>query len=225
MNVLQQAVNRPSHLPGIVGFYGASGYGKSFAAAFAANKFRAVYIECKSVWTKTAFLQAISKELGINPDKKTASIMLEEISEQLSKSRLPLIIDEMDHIVDKKFVEVIRDIYEGSHAPILLIGEEQLDMKLRKWERFHNRMLAWQPAQPSDLDDTKALARLYCKDVKIDDQLLNKITHESKGITRRICVNLNLVQQEALNRGQDTISLKEWSDKPLYTGDAPRRIS
>lgn len=220
--LLQSAINRPVHLPGMVVFYGPSGWGKSFSAAYAANKFRAIYVECKSTWTKRALLEAILKEIGIKPGK-TAYEMVDQISEQLALSGLPLIIDEMDHIVEKKAVEVIRDIYEGSNAPILMIGEEEIDVKLRKWERFHNRILQWQPAQPADLQDTKQLANLYCNDVEIADDLLNKITQDSLGITRRICVNLNLVQQAAINKGKDTISLSEWGNTPLYTGDAPRR--
>jgi DNA transposition AAA+ family ATPase len=220
--LLQQAINRPAHLPGMVCFYAPSGWGKSFSAAYAANKFWAIYVECKSTWTKIALLEAILKEMGIKPAKR-AYRMVDQISEQLALSGLPLIIDEMDHIVEKKAVEVIRDIYEGSNAAMLLIGEENIDIKLRKWERFHNRMLAWQPAQPSDLEDTKQLAKLYCHDVEIADDLLSKITQDSLGITRRICVNLNLVQQAALNQGKDTIKLSEWGNKPLYTGDAPRR--
>lgn len=220
--LLQNAINRPAHLPGMVVFYAPSGWGKSVSAAYAANKFRAIYVECKSTWTKRALLEAILKEMGLKP-AGTAYQMVDQISEQLALSGLPLIIDEMDHIVEKKAVEVIRDIYEGSNAPILMIGEEEIDIKLRKWERFHNRILEWQPAQPADLNDTKQLAALYCKDVTISDDLLNKITHDSLGITRRICVNLNKVQQYALNQGQDTINQKEWGNQPLYTGEAPRR--
>lgn len=220
--LLQNAINRPSHLPGMVVFYGPSGWGKSFSAAYAANKFRAIYVECKSTWTKRSLLQAILKEMGIKP-LGTAADLVDQISEQLALSGLPLIIDEMDHIVKKKAVEVIRDIYEGSNAPILMIGEEQIDTKLRKWERFHNRILEWLPAQPADLQDTKSLAALYCKDVTISDDLLNKITNDSLGITRRICVNLHKVQQYALNQGRDSINLNDWGNQPLYTGDAPRR--
>lgn len=220
--LLGQAMNRPAHLPGMVVFYGPSGWGKSFSAAHAANKFRAVYVECKSTWSKRDLLEAIVKDIGMQP-ARTASKMIDQISEQLALSGLPLIIDEMDHIVHKKAVEVIRDIYEGSNAAILMIGEEEIDIKLKKWERFHNRILSWQPAQPSDLEDTKQLAQLYCKDVQISDDLLEKICNDSLGITRRICVNLNMVQQHALNLGQDTITAAEWGSNQLYTGEAPRR--
>jgi DNA transposition AAA+ family ATPase len=220
--LLEQAMNRPSHLPGMVTFFGPSGWGKSFAAAYAANKYRAYYVECKSTWTKKALLSAILKEMGIQT-ASTIYEMTDQISEQLARSGLPLIIDEMDHIVEKRAVEVIRDIYEGSNAPILMIGEENIDTKLLKWERFHNRMLAWQGAQPADLEDTRQLARLYCRDITIEDDLLIKIQRESMGVARRICVNLNQVQQAAYSAGTDTIDLKMWGQKQLYTGSAPRR--
>ena len=220
--LLEAAMNRPAHLPGMVTFFGPSGWGKSYAAAYAANKYRAYYVECKSTWTKKALLMALLREMGIEP-AKTNYDMVEQISKQLALSGLPLIIDEMDHIVEKKAVEVIRDIYEGSGAPILMIGEENIDTKLLKWERFHNRMLAWQGAQPADVEDTRQLARLYCPDVSISDALLQKIQRESMGVARRICVNLNQVKEAAYSAGTDSIDVDLWGDRPLYTGSAPRR--
>ncbi|KMQ74034.1 AAA family ATPase [Marinobacter subterrani] len=219
---LERAMNRPAHLPGLVAFYGPSGWGKSTAAAYCANKHRAYYVECKSSWTKKALLSAILSEMGIAP-AKTLYEMADQISEQLVLSQRPLIVDEMDHIVSKKAVEVIRDIYEGSNAAILLIGEELLPAKLREWERFHNRMLAWVPAQPCDLDDTRALARMYCHEVAIADDLLAKIQDVSRGAARRICVNLESVRQGALTNGLDSMDLDAWGNRPLYSGDAPKR--
>lgn len=221
-HLLEQAINRPSHLPGMVCFYGPSGWGKSFAAAYTANRHRAYYIECKSTWTKKAILTAILREMGIVPAKVIYE-MTDQISEQLAISGRPLIVDEMDHIVEKKAVEILRDIYEGSNAPILLIGEENVHVKLRKWERFHNRMLAWQPAQACDVSDAKHLASLYCKHVTIADDLIDHICQQSAGVTRRICVNLNRVEQAALSKGLDAIDRATWGDKTLYTGQPPSR--
>lgn len=219
---LERAMNRPAHLPGLVAFYGPSGWGKSTAAAYCANRHRAYYVECKSSWTKKALLTAILTEMGIAP-AKTLYEMADQISEQLVLSQRPLIIDEMDHIVTKKAVEVIRDIYEGSNAAVLLIGEELLPAKLREWERFHNRMLAWVPAQPCDLDDAQALARMYCQKINITDDLMARIQDVSRGAARRICVNLENVRQMALSNGLDTIDLPAWGDRPLYSGEAPKR--
>lgn len=223
--VLDHALKRAPHLPGIVAFYGPSGWGKSCAASYCANKFRAVYVACKSSYTKKALLLAILKEMGIQP-AKTIYDMVDQIAEQLMLSGRPLIIDEMDHIVEKNAVEIVRDIYESSGAAMLLIGEEQFPNKLRQWERFHNRVLDWQPAQPTEKGDARKLADLYCTEVKVADDLLERILDASRGAARRICVNLEKVRQEALAAGVDKIDLATWGKRELYTGDAPvRRIA
>lgn len=219
---LDRAVNRAYHLPGMVVFYGPSGWGKSTAAAYTANRMRAYYVECKSTWTKKATLTAIVREMGI-PAPNTIYEMSDVICEQLAKSGRPMIIDEMDHLVDKSAVEIIRDLYEGSGAAILLIGEERLPKKLERWERFHGRILDFVPAQPSDLEDARHLARLYCREVQVADDLLKKIHQASNGSARRICVNLERVQAEALASGMDAIDAKAWGNRNFFTGEAPAR--
>ncbi len=160
--------------------------------------------------------------MGIQPEK-TIYEMADQVCEQLAVSKRPIIIDEMDYMVSKGAVEIIRDLYEGSGAAILLIGEERLPDKLKKWERFHGRVLDWVPAQPAVLDDCIHLARLYCRKVTIDEGLLKKIHKLSQGSVRRICVNLEMVQDEAISQGLDTIDLKDWGKRQFFTGEAPVR--
>lgn len=219
---LERAINRPAHLPGIVTFYGPSGWGKTFAAAYTATKYRAYHVEAKSSWTRKALLAAILTEMGIAP-AKTLYEMSSQVSEQLVLSQRPLIIDEFDHLVQAGTVEVVRDIHEGSSAPVLLIGEEQLSAKLKRWERFHSRVLSWVPAQPASFDDARHLRRLYVTHAEVRDDLLARIHELARGAVRRICVNLDLVQQEALKHGWKSVGLKEWGERDLYTGEAPAR--
>jgi len=219
---IDTALARPVHLPGLVVFYGTSGIGKSFSAAYAANRYQAYYVECKSSWTRKALLSAILNSMGIMP-AKTLPEMTDQAAEQLALSGKPLIIDEMDHIVEKKAVEVIRDLYEGSQGTIIMIGEEYLPSKLKAWERFHNRVLAWVPAQLADIQDCRALATLYCSATTIDDDLLTEINRVSKGCVRRICVNVERVRQESMLIGLTKINLKDWGTRGFYTGDAPER--
>lgn len=221
MACLQRIIDRRDHLPGMAVLYGFSGFGKSTAAAYISNKMNAYYLECKSVWSKKAFMENLLKAMGITPGR-TVSEMLDQICEQLAKSGRPLIIDEMDHIVEKAAVEVVRDIYEGSRAPILLIGEERLPAKLAKWERFHGRIMEWAAAPPADLHDARVLADFYGGAVTVDDDLLKVIHEKSKGSVRRISVNLELAGKEARSQGLATIGLKEWGKRDLYTGEAPQ---
>jgi len=222
INALDKALNRPIHLPGMVVMYGPSGIGKSFSAAYANTKYQAYYVECKSSWTRKALLSAILKIMGIMA-AKTMPEMTDQIAEQLALSGKPLIIDEMDHIVEKKAVEVIRDIYEGSQGTILMIGEERLPGKLKLWERFHNRILEWIPAQPADLADCKELVQLYSPDVMLADDLLAEIAKSSKGCVRRICVNIEQARRLAEDVGMTELTLSDWGGRSFYTGDAPTR--
>lgn len=220
---IDRALSRSEHLPGMITFYGPSGYGKSTAAAYAANKLRAYYVQCLSAWTKKSFLVHVLKEMGVRAAPTIADMTL-QVAEELALSGRPLIIDEMDHLAEKKAVEIVRDIYEASGgAAILLIGEEGLPGKLRRWERFHGRMLDWVPAQPADIDDARHLRELYCRHVKIADDLLSRVTDIARGSVRRICVNLDRIEYTARNEGLTEIDLPTWGDRDLFTGEAPRR--
>jgi DNA transposition AAA+ family ATPase len=222
MTTLESIMERDQHLPGIGVFYGPSGYGKSMAAAYAANKTRAYYIECKSCFTKKALLLAILREMGVTPAKNLYE-MTEQVCDQLINSNRPLIIDEMDHIVEKKAVESIRDIYDGSEAPILLIGEEMLPRKLERYERFHRRILEFAGAEPITLDDAKVVRQLYSPDVDIADDLFNEVLKLARGSVGRVTVNISRIARYGKDEGIEIVDLAAWGDRPLYTGSAPVR--
>lgn len=221
VNALTMVMQRDRFLPGMACFYGPAGWGKSFSAAYAANRFRAFYIECKSVWTKRAIVEAVLKEMGLDVDGPIYR-MVERIAEHLVATGRPLIIDEFDHIVLKKAVEIVRDIYDASDAPILLIGEEMLPMKIRRWERFSSRVLHYAPAQPADVADARVLQGIYCPNVDIADDLMEALTKASKGSVRRIAVNLAQIKEFARRSARKELSLRDYT-QPFYTGDAPTR--
>lgn len=219
---IERAVSRSANLPGLVCFYGPSGWGKSMAANYVANTRRARYVQAKSVWTKKHFLKAVLFEMGIKP-AATIPEMADQVAEELAASGRPLVIDEMDHLVDRNAVELVRDLYESSQAPILMIGEEGLPNKLKRWERMHGRVLAWVPAQPVTLEDAHKLRPLYCPNVGVAEDLLDKLVSLSHGSVRRVCVNLERIQEEAMVQGLDSIDLTAWGKRELYTGEAPKR--
>lgn len=224
IELVDRVMNRPAHLPGMATFHGFSGYGKTFSATYAANKWRARYIEVGASWTRKKMCEALLVELG-ETVKGTISSMVDTIIEALAIANVPLIIDEFDHVVSmgEKAVNLVREIHDKSEASIILIGEENLPNTLSRWERMHNRMLDWVPAQPADADDTAHLARLYCPDLEIAPDLLGRIADKSAGRVRRICVNLERVREHARMNGLDSIGLAEWGDQSLFTGKPPVR--
>lgn len=217
---LQRAMNRAYSLPGIVVFHGKSGLGKSFAASYVANRHNAYFVQCKSTWTRKAFLQAIAKDMGILI-KGTVAELMDAICEELMLSARPLIIDEADHLADKDRIFMVMDLYEGSQAPIMLIGEERLPQKLSTYEKIHNRILEWAPAQPCEITDVEQLASIYAPGINIDPQLLENLHSATKGVTRRICVNLDTIAAFAKNEGTDTVTVANY-DRPFFTGQAPK---
>jgi DNA transposition AAA+ family ATPase len=221
-STLLRAMSAPEHLPRMVVFSGPSGFGKSYAASYLAARYQAYYIECKSTWTRKVVLQQILKRMGITPEA-TVNSMLEQVCEQLAVSGRALIVDEMDYLVEKSAVEIVRDIYEGSQAPIMLIGEELLPKKLKRWERFHGRILDWAAAQPADLDDAMTLAEFYCRELEVDADAVAIIQKKANGSVRRICVNLELAQEEAIKAALSRITAEFVLNLNLYTGEAPAR--
>lgn len=221
--LVQRVVDRQRHLPGIATFHGPSGYGKTFSATFAANKFRAYYVEVGESWTKSKFCKAMLLELGLQP-RGTIADMVDMIIGQLVVTDRPIIIDEFDHVVRRGYHETVREIHDKSGAPVVLIGEELLPQVLaRGSERFHNRVLDWVPAVPADARDGAQLAKLYAPDTPIGADLVEMIVQKADGRTRRICVNLEKVRQTALSEGWEHIDLKTWGDRPLFSGQPPAR--
>lgn len=223
--VMDKIVNRQEGLPGLAVYYGPSGYGKTTATVAVANRSNAYYVQLCSAWGRKTLLQKILFEMGIKSGG-TIPDMLDLIVEQLAASRRPLIIDEFDYAAAKPgMIELVRDIYEGSQSSLLLVGEELLSVKLKKHERFHGRVLQWLPAAPVSLADARKLADIYCADVTVADDLLAHLVEISHGSVRRVAVNLVNVRDASLVEGLDNVTRAAWGNRPLYTGEAPRRAA
>lgn len=218
--LIDRVQNRAIGLPGMACFYGWSGFGKSTAAIYAANKFQAVLVQCKSAWTRKNLCTAVLAELGL-PARGNTADMIDRIAAALAVQGVPLIIDEADHLVARRMVEIVRDIYEGSQAPVILIGEELLPQKLKEWERVHGRMLDWVAAQPADLADLNHLAPIYAPGLAIEDPLKTDLLRMSHGSTRRVCVNLAQLHERAQVLGIDQIGRGDFDAQGFFTGAAP----
>lgn len=223
---MNRLIHRQDGLPGLGVLYGHSGYGKTTATVAVANKTQAYYVQLRSAWSKKILLEKICFEMGIEPAKNVSG-SLDAICEQLAATQRPLILDEADYLVTKAgMVELVRDIYEGSQAPILLVGEELLPNKLKKFERFHGRVLSWIPAQPVNEDDMRVLAAMYAPDVQLGDDVLAHIQAMAHGSVRRVTVNLvNLAQAAAANSLKELNlgSLKTLGGFEFYQGESPKR--
>ncbi|TBV12782.1 AAA family ATPase [Stutzerimonas kirkiae] len=219
---IERALQRPLGLPGLVVMHGKSGLGKSVAAAHAANLHRAYYVECRDTWTKKAFLLAILREMSVTA-ARTLSEMVDQVAEQLSLSGRPLIVDDVQYLLDKSAANVLTDIYNASQGTIILIGEENVTSSLVKLERLHNRVLEWVPAQSASLSDVRRLAVESYPKLGMADDLLGDLLKATRGCLRRVAVNLYRVHSEASAAGADSMDLAAWGKREWFTGQAPAR--
>jgi chromosomal replication initiation ATPase DnaA len=217
-SAIERAMLRPQGLPGLVVKYGPSGLGKSVAAAWAANQHRAYYVECRDTWTKKAIL----REMAINP-ARSMSEMVDQVAEQLSRSGRPLIVDDVQYLLDKSAANILTDLYNASQGTIVLIGEERVPASLAKLERLHNRVLEWVPAQPATLSDMQQLARVTYPKLTLADDLLEDLRKSVRGCLRRIAVNLYRVHSETQAQCVDGMDLAGWGKRGWFTGEAPAR--
>lgn len=219
----ERLTNRTSGLPGLAVMYGPAGYGKTTAAGAVAGENRSYFVQLRSAWSRKSLLEKILVEMSIKP-AGTIADLLDQIASQLAASGRMLILDEFDYATrSDTMVELVRDIYEASQATILLLGEELLPQKLKRWERFHSRVLSWIPAQPVSLADAAMLAPIYAPDVHVGEDLLDHLVKNSGGSVRRVCVNLANVADAAALEGWARAGMREWADRPIYTGEAPVR--
>ncbi|AXY41628.1 ATP-binding protein [Halomonas sp. JS92-SW72] len=220
---VENVMNRPPELPGVAVMYGFSGLGKSLAAAYTANLHRAYYLQCRESFTRKAFVQAMLREMGITP-MKTLNEMIDQVAEQLSRSGRPLIIDDVQYVIEKSAANIITDLYEASQGTLVLIGEEHVPTAMSKrLERLHNRVLEWVPAQEATLDDVRLLAEKSYPDIEIGVDLLERVNTRVRGCLRRVAVNLYQIHSEALANGWAHVDLATWGDRDIHTGQAPAR--
>jgi DNA transposition AAA+ family ATPase len=220
--LLERMMLRHRNLPGMGAWYGWSGLGKTFAATWGAHKHRAYYVEVGESWTRAKFCKALLTELGL-PARGTVADMVDAAIVALAGSARPVIVDEFDHVVRRGYVEMVREIHDKSGAAIVLIGEEGLFHKLQAFERFHNRVLDWVPAQPCDIGDVTALARVYAPGIEIAADLAELILVRSEGRARRVAVNVDRVREFASLEGLTQVDKARWGKRELFTSAAPAR--
>lgn len=221
VTLIDRVNQRQLGLPGMATFYGYSGYGKTTAAVYAANKFNALQVQVKESWTGKKLCQAILCEMSLQP-AKTIADMVDQIAQELMFSEKVLIIDDAQYLVKRSIIGILRDIYESSGNTVILIGEENLPQELQRWENIHGRMLDWVAALPACIADLDHLAGLYCPDVKLEADFKEHLLKASQHSIRRVCVNLGKVAEFAKTRGLDRVDASTWGNREFFACAAPK---
>lgn len=219
--LVKRLETREHGLPGLGCIYGRAGLGKTTAAIYATNSLDACHVEALPIGGVKALLAMISAELGLKP-QRTAEAMFVQVAQQLARSQRALIIDEADHILNDRSIEIVRRLHDISGVPLILMGEETLPQRLTRWERVHSRILSWVGMEPASAQDVNHLAGIYARGVALADPLKAALLTASNGSIRNVSTNLAHVREFATVRGLTAVTMAEWGRHPFHTGEAPQ---
>lgn len=173
VSTLANLQNRAKGVPGMALVYGEPGLGKTQAALWwvANNQEDAIYVSATQSMTTKWLLEEIIRELGDSPFYRTSEIF-EQIVRELIKRPKVIIVDEIDYLAhEKSTIEMLRDIHDRTHTPIVLIGMAYADKKLKRYKHLYDRLSEILQFQKFPLEDTKNLIN-ELSEVKFDNSAI-----------------------------------------------------
>ena len=216
-------LNRSKGVEGQGAVYGPPGVGKTTALTLLANDYDAVYVRALGCSTVTSILGDLCRYLG-GDRKCRRTDMVEDIVTKLTKgvageprpAPRPIIVDEADYCIkESQLMDCLRDIYDISGCPVILVGMEDIAHKLQESGRFARRVTQWIEFKGLDLDDTTLVAEACCE-VKVLPDLIEYVHAETVGNVGRIKVGLDKIEKFATANDLTEVSLAQWGKRPLY---------
>lgn len=219
-------IGRSERIPGLGLVTGPAGTGKTVAATHICQKQNAIYVMADPFWTASSMLGAILHELGVNPGRVSNAEAFRLTIERIKLTGRALLVDEADFLFDNadrnRLVEGLRSLHDKSGVPVVLIGMEKIRSKLHRYPQLLGRMSRSIDFEFLDLEDTRAVLEVICK-VAIAPDLAQVVHQRTKGALRLIVVAAETIEAEAIAQGWDVVSLAQWGDAVLFTGD--RRVA
>ncbi|MDH3976445.1 MAG: ATP-binding protein [Deltaproteobacteria bacterium] len=206
--------DRAQNVEGMSLISGRPGTGKTWACTFAGIKLEGYFVRAKSIWRPISMLADITSEMGGVPCGRTRP-MFNYIVEKLMETGRPLFIDEADYLQDINLLDLVRDIYDSSRAPIFVIGEEKLRLKLSKNARFMRRVTQEVEFTAIDIDDARTVTNTVCE-VAVADDLLEKLHDQAKGEIGLMANGLEAIESWARTNGKEGADLASWGKRKLF---------
>lgn len=197
--------------------HGRAGEGKTTATAFLVNQTNGVFVRAHATWTVTSMLAALLHEVGAPPMPRRQH-MLDFLVQHLSETGRTLFIDEADYLCRHiDMLDTVRDIYDDTRVPVVLIGMEALPRKLATHARLRRRIMQEVVFNGLDLEDTDTVAQAVCE-IDIAEDLLTHLHQEAKGNIGLVVNGLAAVERLANSNGQDGMTRAQWGERPFFFG-------
>ncbi len=203
-------LGRSTGEPGIGVVFGATGRGKTTAAAWLAGQTNAVFVRACRTWSPSWMLGSMMTELGAEPLGRLGH-MVDFIVRELAAQQRPLIVDEVDYVAENsRLLDTLRDLHDMSAAPLILLGTEDFKRRVMHRPQLAGRVHQWLEFQPADFADARLFADGICK-VIVENDLLAELHRWSGGSLRALTLGLARVEEWGRRRGINRISAAQWN--------------
>ena len=192
--------------PGLGLYYGDPGLGKTEAAQhLCIKKPNYVYIRAKTAWTIRWMLNDLLGELNEQPAGRTEAAY-ERLRDTLLKDRRPIVIDEVDHMLhDSKVIETMRDIYDETGNPFLLIGMQDAERKLKRFPHLYSRFADVQKAKKISPEEILEISDQLCE-LPLEEKSAELLFEKTNGEFRKIMRWLKILERKAQTNSLTVIS-------------------
>ncbi len=212
---MRELRDRPLGVEGMGLLWGKPGEGKTTIIAATCNQTDGVYLRANASWTITSMLQALVRELGGTPGNRRAP-MMEWCFEKLRGGSRPIFIDEADYLFRQtEMLDALRDVYDETGSPVILIGMEDIARTIQNNGRFARRITAWIQFNGLDIEDARTVANTVCE-INLEDDLLEYLHQEAGANIGRMVVGLSRIERFAKASGLDSVSLAAWNYRELF---------
>lgn len=139
---MQSILSAPEGVDRMALIYGDPGLGKTETALWWVNTqgSDAAFVRTKKLMTGRWMLEELVGELGEAPAWRTSDLFRQAVDALLGTNRV-IIMDEVDYLThDARIIETLRDIHDMTGTPVVFLGMDQADKKLKRyrhlWRRF-----------------------------------------------------------------------------------------
>ena len=195
---------------------GRVGLGKSWAVDDAYVNRGCLYVRACATWTPNAILKAILRKCGLQPAvsaaqnlERAASLLIAR-TDAVNPAKNLLIIDEADYLIagakqgtPPVLLDTVRDLYDLSHAPVILVGEPELAGTLHhysqaseKYKRFWDRICTAEEFQPVSAAEIQTMsARLTGLEMPLESA--ESLQKSQDGNLRLVIIALRVAERMA----------------------------
>lgn len=217
---IRELQDRSLGVEGMGLLWGIPGEGKSTVVAHFCNHMGGIYLRARRTWSISRMLGAIMTELGLEPIR-FVDPMVDEIIKRLMERPRPVFIDEADYLFCRPgMFDALRDIYDMTGSPVVMIGIEEMARKIQMRGKFARRITQWIEFRGIDLADARELV-VKCCEVGVADDLLAHLHGAAQANIGRMTTGLARIEAFGKTNGLSPVTLSDWGDRALFY-DQPR---